>query len=269
MHAMQVGLQEIGVDLAKSDFCITHLHADHYGLVPKLAQPGTTVYMGGPDKQAMESWRGWEDSASFMRLNGFPNEELQMAIQNHPSFNSSLDWLHDVIAVEEGDIIGCGEYHFTAVATPGHTPGHICLYEPQKRLLVSGDHILGDITPNITAVVKGHNPLKQFLASLDKIGGLDVDMVLPAHRKIITTVSSRIAELKHHHARRNEEILSILTHNGKTAYQTAAEMSWDIDADSWEAFPVAHARPQVHPVLNCRHTHSHILTRMSRASLEH
>ncbi len=145
----------------------------------------------------------------------------------------------DMSAVEDGDAIRYGDYRFTAVKTPGHTMGHTCLYEPEKKLLVSGDHILFDITPNITCWYGEANPLKQYLASLEKIESLHVDLVLPGHRQLVGNCGNRIKELKQHHRRRNEEILSVLTQGPKSAFETAARMTWDIDSDSWEAFPAS------------------------------
>ena len=106
---------------------------------------------------------------------------------------------HEASAVEEGDTFRYGGYCFRAIATPGHTRGHTCLYEPAKKVLVSGDHILFDITPNITCWTQEENPLKSYIASLDKIYGLQVDLVLPGHRRVLGNCRSRITELKGHH----------------------------------------------------------------------
>jgi len=62
----------------------------------------------------------------------------------------------------------------------------MCLYEPDKKIFVSGDHILADITPNISTWNELANPLKEYLSSLDKVYPLDVSLVLPGHRSLIT-----------------------------------------------------------------------------------
>ena len=132
-----------------------------------------------------------------------------------------------------------GDYHFKCVTTPGHTLGHICLYEPDKKILLAGDHILIDITPNIQCWSDTANHLKDYLASLDKIGQLDIDLVLPGHRRLIDNPKARIEELKNHHAHRLDEVLGILEKGPQSAFQTAAQMTWDIDCESWDQFPVA------------------------------
>jgi glyoxylase-like metal-dependent hydrolase (beta-lactamase superfamily II) len=105
--------------------------------------------------------------------------------------------------------------------------------------MIAGDHILGDITPNIQCWSDNTNPLKQYLASLDKVYDLKVDLVLPGHRRLFRNYRERIEELKAHHQNRLDEVRQILNTGPKTAFQLAAGMQWDIECDSWEQFPVA------------------------------
>jgi glyoxylase-like metal-dependent hydrolase (beta-lactamase superfamily II) len=141
--------------------------------------------------------------------------------------------------LDDGDVIDVGVYHFKCVATPGHTMGHTCLYEPNKKILVAGDHILIDITPNIQCWSDTDNHLKHYLASLDKVQKLQVDLVLPGHRRLIDNHRARIEELKKHHALRLDEVLAILKDGTMSAYEVASHMSWDIDCERWDQFPVA------------------------------
>jgi glyoxylase-like metal-dependent hydrolase (beta-lactamase superfamily II) len=97
----------------------------------------------------------------------------------------------------------------------------------------------GDITPTITLWSDEWNPLKEYLESLDKIYELDIELVLPGHREIFGDPRKRIQELKHHHQKRLDEILSILRKGRKNAFQVASQMTWDIVYDSWDLFPVS------------------------------
>ena len=110
-------------------------------------------------------------------------------------------------------------------------------YEPEKKILISGDHILGDITPHIQCWRDEWNPLKDYLESLDRVRGLDVDHVLPGHRGVFHNLSQRITEIETHHQERAEEIIAILGNGPKTAFSIATKMSWDISYASWEDFP--------------------------------
>ena len=132
-----------------------------------------------------------------------------------------------------------GGYLFECIETPGHTPGHICLYESSKKVFICGDHILFDITPNITLSSEERNPLKEYLISLDKVYSLEVELVLPGHRSILSSQKERIQELKQHHQTRLEEVVSILAEGKQNAFQIASQMTWDISYKSWDLFPPA------------------------------
>jgi glyoxylase-like metal-dependent hydrolase (beta-lactamase superfamily II) len=239
LEAMQNGLQKLGVELSQSDIFITHLHADHFGLVTKLASDSSDILFSRPEKELMESWEGFGAMMAYARKNGFPEGELKAALDKHPGAKYGSDWIPELKVLDDGDKISIGHYHFKCVATPGHTMGHICLYEATKKILIAGDHILIDITPNIQCWSDSQNPLKHYLSSLDKIYKLEVDMVLPGHRRLIDDHRARISELKEHHHNRLYEVLEILNKHPMHAFEIASRMTWDINAETWDHFPVA------------------------------
>ena len=239
LEAMQAGLQQLNVDLTKTDFFITHLHADHFGLASKLVTSSSKIYLNRPEAELIEAWGGWEPMIAYAGKNGFPENELRAAIQQHPGHKFGSEWVPELSILQDGDPINVGEYHFTCVATPGYSMGHTCLYEPNQKLLMGGDHILIDITPNIQCWSDKENPLQNYLASLDKVNKLDIELVLPGHRRLIRDHKARINELKEHHERRLNEVLSILKNGSQTAFETASQMTWDIDCESWHQFPRA------------------------------
>ena len=239
LDAMLNGLKKLGVELAQSDIFITHLHADHFGLVAKLVTDSSDILFSRPEKELMESWEGFDSMVGYAGGNGFPADELKAALDKHPGNKYGTDWIQELKVLEDGDAIDVGDYHFKCVATPGHTMGHICLYEPAKKVLVAGDHILIDITPNIQCWSDTQNPLKHYIESLDKVSQLDIDLVLPGHRRLIEDHHARIDELKEHHKNRLDEVLDILKKPDQHAFHVASQMSWDIKAESWDHFPVA------------------------------
>jgi len=239
LEAMQSGLKQLDIDLTKTDFVITHLHADHFGLVGKLVTETSKLFFNRPETELIESWAGWEPMIAYAGKNGFPEKELRATLESHSGHKFGSDWLPELSVLMDGDEIEVGDYLFNVVSTPGHSMGHTCLYESKKKILVAGDHILIDITPNIQCWSDSESPLHNYMASLDKVYELEVDLVLPGHRRLITDHKTRITELKEHHEKRLKEVLSILKKGSKTAYQTASQMTWDIKAKSWEHFPRA------------------------------
>jgi len=238
MEVMEVCLQELKVDLHRTDFFITHLHADHFGLVSELVTDSSKIYFNYPDTEVIRDPNHWEDMATFAGVNGFPESDLQDAIKKHPGHKYHARGPLNLDLLREGDRVPIGKYAFLCVETPGHTQGHLCLYEPGAKIFFSGDHLLDSITPNISLWAESDDPLSQYLKSLEKTWQYDVELVLPGHRSPFAHHRRRITELKKHHEVRTEEVLAILQNGGQSAYQVASQMTWDIDCDVWEDFPL-------------------------------
>jgi len=239
MDAMQAGLKELEIDIKKTDFFITHLHTDHLGLVANLVTDTSTIYFNQPEADRIKSGIFLDDLMNFARLNGFPEKELQQIPHAHPGFKFRSKGPLSFHILKEGDTLRVSDYVFHCVETPGHSKGHMCLYEPSKKIFVAGDHILDGITPTIALWSDEWNPLKEYLKSLDRVYQLDIELVLPGHREVFRNPKKRIQELKDHHQKRLDEIIAILRKGRKNAFQVASRMTWDITYDSWDLFPVS------------------------------
>ncbi len=241
LDELQSSLRKLGVDLNKTDFFITHWHADHSGMVATLATDTSSIYFNEPEASGVTPPIrniNLRENEALARLSDFPEDEVEKATSAHPAYRYGLKGDIAFSILQDGDTLTIGDYSFRCIKTPGHSPGHLCLYEPKWKVLVSGDHILIDITPNIAIWSNMANPLRQYLASLDRVYALDVALVLPGHRALFTDCRARIQQLKEHHEARADEIISILEKGGQTAYQIAAQMHWDIGYKSWHQFPV-------------------------------
>ncbi len=240
LKEMTASLQELSIDPEQSDYFITHLHADHIGLVGNLAGASSKVYFNRfetPELATPNLW--WDRLNRFAGVDGFPREDLSVLLDAHPASRYYLKRIPEITVLHEGDILTAGDYSFRFIETPGHSPGHACLYDADHKLLISGDHILSDISSNITTRYNsGTNAIADYLQSLDKVYSLDVELVLPGHRNIITDMRKRIDELKQHHENRLNEQLEILKNGDQNAYQVTAQMTWDIDYKHWDALPV-------------------------------
>lgn len=231
------GLNDIGVDLERAEIFVTHLHADHLGLAGRLADE---VYMSKTDAEiAMESARHpeyWSELVEFYKRNGFPPKEAEKVSKIHPAVKYSPKAIQFNF-LKEGDVLEFGNYRLEVLHTPGHTPGHLCLYEPDKKVLFSGDHILFDITPNITHWETLDDALGDYLQSLEKVYALEVERTLPGHRNFCGDHRKRVEELKEHHRRRLEETLNAIKAGSRTAWEIAQQITWDLTYEDWNELP--------------------------------
>ncbi len=239
--AMQSQLAELQADRDHMDIFLTHLHSDHTGLAAELIRPGCKVYIGSIDApfvivRSDPAWEAWYQKYYY---EGFSKEEMAAVIGHAPSQSGSPVKRCEFTLLEDGDELHYGSHTLRCIWTPGHTPGHMCLYEPNLKWLFSGDHILFTITPNICRWSNRPDSLGDYLNSLQKIRNLPVDLLLPAHREKTGTLTERVDELLQHHERRIANTFEVITgHPGWNAYQIAGEMKWKISARNWAEFPL-------------------------------
>lgn len=125
--------------------------------------------------------------------------------------------------VEDAEVVTLAGREWVALHTPGHTEDHLCLYDPVEGVVLSGDHVLPTITPHISGLTAGADPLSQFFASLDKVAALEgVRQVLPAHGHPFTDLAGRAAAIRAHHETRLQELRD---HTAELGSATVEELS--------------------------------------------
>ena len=232
-------LKELDIDLQRTDLFVTHLHADHFGLTGDLATDSSICYFNRVETAVVKGASHWGDFLHVFVENGFPESVLKESMAKHPGVLYSPRRVVEITPVDDGQVIRAGDFELECIETPGHSPGHMCLYDAGKKLLFSGDHILFDITPNISYWPNMKDALRSYIASLDKVSKLDVTRVLPAHRKPWHNHLERIEELKRHHRHRLDECVGALQEGDMTAYEVAPYITWKIEYSDWEQFPIA------------------------------
>ncbi len=239
-EAFVVLLREAGYTSDSVDYFVTHLHADHLGLAASLARNGTTIYFNEPDLPlARPDDSYWKRMGGLYEEHGLPLSDSREAIERHPGRIYGPEGDYPYTIVHDGDVLMRGGYTLQCFQTVGHTPGHMCLLVREHNTLLCGDHMLGDITPNITMWTEMTNPLGRYLESLDRTAALNLSRALTGHRSMIDDCASRIAELKKHHKQRLEEVIAALQGSEKDAALVTPDISWDLRYDKWD---------DVHPV---------------------
>ena len=117
--------------------------------------------------------------------------------------------------VRNGDTIELGRRTWQAVHTPGHTLDHLCLYDREGGVFISGDHVLPTITPHVPGIGGGIDALGNFFGSLDQVGALpEVQVVLPAHGHPFGDLAGRVADIKEHHRERTVRLFDVAQAEG-------------------------------------------------------
>ncbi len=235
------GLEELGVDMNCTDIFLTHLHSDHSGLAAELATQSSKIYISRADGELLTlSLTQGLGRVEEYRSYGFSEKELENFWEN-PSMKYRQESPFSFTYVADGDVLTYGGRRLEVIFTPGHTPGHVCLYDRANKVMFLGDHVLFNITPNITTWPFFEDPLGHYVHSLMDISIYDVRLPLPAHRGVNGTMAERIGTIIEHHGARIREMLDILTERpGLTPYDLSGMMTWRVHGktNSWADFPL-------------------------------
>lgn len=237
LQALESQLADVGVGFEDiRQIIVTHFHPDHYGLAGKLKQrSGATVALHRVEQEFVHSRYVDMDgllaeTADLLRLHGVPQHELPRLQKASLGVRKYVLPVLPDIALCGGEKVTHGRFDFEVVWTPGHSPGHVCLYEAKRRVLISGDHVLPTIFPNVSLHPQsGDNPLGDYLRSLRVVEQLDVDLVLPAHEHVFAGLRQRVSELYRHHEDRREAIVNVLKEGAKTAYEVSLRIPWIVN----------------------------------------
>lgn len=239
-EALLDGMHQLGLTPDNTDIFITHLHSDHTGNAAYLAGEDFNILMGRKDHRVItmpEQEKHRETHARFLR-EGMPKEDLALWSAKSPAIKFAPG-AFPARELDDGDVLCYGGYELRCLATPGHTPGHLCLFDEKRKLIFLGDHVLFDISPNICAWNGIPDSLGDYLRSLELMKSLDIETALPAHRaRGEVTLRERAQQLiEHHRLRLNEAERLVHENPGVTAYELAGLMTWRIRAKNWADFP--------------------------------
>ena len=242
-QALRLGLDELGIKQQETCVLLTHMHSDHAGLAPEFVGDGQPIFISAKDRALLDGYADRKSAthaktASLFEAAGFPAELLKQIERINPAWAYAPAECHQYEAIQDGQMLEFGGYQLHCIAVPGHTPGQMCFYIAEEGIMFTGDHVLFDITPNITGWPWVKDSLGDYLDSLKRIREYEVRQALPGHRKP-GIMRDRIDTLMEHHERRLLEVRTKIRENpGLDAYTLTGHMTWNIRASSWETFPL-------------------------------
>jgi glyoxylase-like metal-dependent hydrolase (beta-lactamase superfamily II) len=190
-----------GVEDVRLVVC-THSHSDHYGLAPTILDAAGCELWMHPRWEHMRLAVDSPEAALERRLevarqSGVPPAALERYREQRSSQPTAE---YDGIRAPDRDLVPGVEVEtdvgsWAVYETPGHAPSHVCLHQPERRLLISGDHLLGR---TVLYFDYGHSPdpMGEYLGGLDEIEPLGVDLCLPGHGKPFRDPAAKIAEAR-------------------------------------------------------------------------
>jgi glyoxylase-like metal-dependent hydrolase (beta-lactamase superfamily II) len=207
---------------------LTHIHPDHIGLASKLtALTGAPLDLHHADDELLAHitdtslHNDWEQEI-LIAAGVSPEMRAQVGASMF-DVQQSFERLTPNRLLCGGETIPVSHGVLEVIWTPGHSPGHVCLYDRERRLLISGDHILEHISPNI-GWQPGRDALGEFLSSLDRIAELDVDLILPSHGAPFKGHREWVRKTHEHHAERCARIVELVEDGASTAHLIASKL---------------------------------------------
>lgn len=232
-ETLKKSLEGLGLSFSSIErILITHGHIDHYGQAKRInSLSGAPIYIHPKEYGRIRSMiHSYGSLRSILLRNGVPEGLVNEAIRFIESAQKMADSLDEAFFLEDKDTIPFSSMALKTIHCPGHSPGLICFYWPEKRTLFTGDHLLKEITPNPVLYVPNNNPplrypgLNEYLSSLQKIEGLEVDLLLPGHGEEVDDPKGLILKIMKHHQERIDHVVSFLSQGEKTPYEIAMDL---------------------------------------------
>jgi glyoxylase-like metal-dependent hydrolase (beta-lactamase superfamily II) len=210
---------------------VTHIHPDHYGAAGVLAGPGRAdlylhrleVPLVNPRYVELEHLVG--EVRRYLLVNGVPADEAEVLSNSQRALSQVVAPAEPAVQLDGAETLMLGHTELRVVWTPGHSPGHVCLYAAEGGLLFAGDDLLPELSPNIGLHPQSTpDPLHEYLDGLRRLAGLRPRLVLPAHGRPFADAERRVETLEAHHQRRLERVREIVGAGDLTAWQVALEL---------------------------------------------
>ncbi len=242
---------------------ITHSHPDHFGGAARLrAQTGADILTHSSFKLWWERDDGLDDRPSdALDDPDHWSRPTPWGTQFEPPSDGAISEMrgemrsgehtpHPTTRVTDAEMVTLGRREWVAMHTPGHTPDHLCLFDPINGVVLSGDHVLPSITPHIGAMDgDAEDPLAKFFHALDRMAALrDVKVALPAHGHPFHDLAKRVNEIKEHHNGRLQRLCDASAELGRPAtvhelmQHLFAERAWGSMAESETYAHLEHLR---------------------------
>ncbi len=210
---------------------VTHIHPDHYGAAGTLAgDGGADLYLHRLEvplvnPRYVELEHLVHEVHNYLLVHGVPADEAEVLSNSQRALSLVVKPADAAVQLDGAELLEMGRRHLRVEWTPGHSPGHICLFESGEKLLFAGDHMLPDLSPNIGLHPQSTpDPLHEYLDGLQRMAAYAPRLVLPAHGRPFSDAVGRVATLAAHHRRRLDQVLEIVASGEMSGWEVALEL---------------------------------------------
>ncbi|MFB9073448.1 MBL fold metallo-hydrolase [Citricoccus parietis] len=234
------GLKRTGVGIrGVTGIVVTHRHGDHLGLAERARQAsgawvglGRNETLGLPESGGDDAWIGAD--RALLHSWGVPASRVGEIVYGEQWLSAERVLARPDVRFADGEHLQGEGMDLEMVATPGHTEGHICLIDHVHGLLLSGDHVLPRITPNVSLQRGGpENPLRDYCRSLERMRCHEDMEVCPAHEYRFQGIGGRVDELLSDARSRSDEVLEIIdARDAQSVWDIARNLTWSRGWDS-------------------------------------
>jgi glyoxylase-like metal-dependent hydrolase (beta-lactamase superfamily II) len=229
---LEESLKSLGKAVRDTDrIFITHFHTDHCGIAGRIKDiSGAAIAMSAIDALRIHNDQkkglDFDQIKKFYCEQGLREEIIDGLLELLGSFRKATIPFKIDTSLEDHGSQKAGDREFEVISVPGHTSGQVCFFFRREGILLSGDHILPDITPNLSPDPYNpeFRPLKSFLDSLGKVEDLPVIKVYPAHGDPFSNLKMRVEEIREHHRERKSLVLESVKGSTKTTFQISLDI---------------------------------------------
>jgi glyoxylase-like metal-dependent hydrolase (beta-lactamase superfamily II) len=230
LEMIHQALRQLGAERLRR-LVVTHIHPDHYGAAGALAGEGMAdLYIHRLEvplvhPRYVELEHLVKEVRTYLLVNGVPRDEAEVLSNSQRALSQVVKTAEPSVQLDGAETIEMGRMRLRVEWTPGHSPGHICLYQAEHGVLFAGDQLLPDLSPNIGLHPQSTpDPLHEYLDGLKRLAAYRPKLVLPAHGRPFSDAAGRVEVLVGHHRRRLEQIEEIVGRSEQSAWHVALEL---------------------------------------------
>ncbi len=227
---LRAQLSDEGIDPADIEaILLTHGHPDHAsGAAELLPRSGAALYLHPDDHPKLAPDYLEAKAEQYLRLRGWfrregvPDDEFAAYVARFQAPRHRFEDDPRPLPLADGQRLELPTGPLTVVTTPGHTPGHVLFLDEGRRLAFSGDHLLAETSPNplldFDEDDRRYRSFPDYLASLERVIHLDVDLFCPGHGRAIDDAPAVIGSLHEFYRQRQAALVELAGRTGATSF---------------------------------------------------